>query len=437
MKAIVVSKAHEKLSEFLVKQGSFEICYSIDSIKENIDLLTSNIIRVSKLIIVFSDEMDFASEIRSLMTLLSDTSGLLRIEEIIFFYKYGLDTVHIVELIGVVGELIRSKSSEDERYFAPNIELHELKTLSFDVLYKELMGKSTVKSVTPETVIKYRVERGEKSKKAFEPSYEEISIIPYETVKLDTYLNLRTVLQKTENPSSIASVEAAIPEYESLKLKAYHDLVFAHNKWILMTGDRMSGSTTHTTAMAVSAVSAGKTILALDFSSSGGLGDSLKMANVAYHMLSAKELLCDSFLQMKSPICVYENNSREAAVSLLSYIQSRPNVFSRDLILVSFDLKDIDIIYQSVNIEFCSVIISSLMFKGSVNKLLEIPLRDAKTLVWLNDTVSCPLRCRKYTPDYIQSILKKKGFECRLIEPIFFEDFELDGEFYKMIEGVI
>ena len=85
MKVIVVSKAHEKISDFLLRQGNFEISFSIDSVSSNLDLLTNNIIRVNKFIFIITDDTDFAKEIRALMMLLDNPAGLLKIEELVFF----------------------------------------------------------------------------------------------------------------------------------------------------------------------------------------------------------------------------------------------------------------------------------------------------------------------------------------------------------------
>lgn len=437
MKVIVVSKAHEKISDFLLRQGNFEIPFSVDSISSNIDLLTNNIIRVNKFILVVTDEIDFTKEIRSLMMLLDNPAGLLKIEELVFFFKKSINSNHMIELINVVSESVKNREKEDSNYIAPIIYMHELESLSFDVLYKELMGKSTMDTVNPKLLIKYRVERGEESKKAFEPSNEVISISPYTTENMDHHIALKSVLQKTENPMSLSAVETIIPEYENLKLRAYENLELFKSKWILVTGDRMSGSTTHTTAIAVSAVMAGYSMMILDFTSSGGIEEALKIAATKYHMLSAKEILGDSLALIQDNLCIYENKSKDVLRAILPFMQVRQNLFNRDIIIILFDLSDRDIVFGSINTQICSVIFSCLMFQKSIDLLLSLNFYKMKTLIWLNDNISCPLRCHKLTVDYIVSLLKKKNMEYKIIEPIFFEDFNLDASFYQSIEEVL
>ena len=241
MKVIVVSKAHEKISDFLLRQGNFEISFSIDSVSSNLDLLTNNIIRVNKFIFIITDDTDFAKEIRALMMLLDNPAGLLKIEELVFFFKIGINSSHMRELINVVSESVKSREKEDNTYTAPLVYVHELESLSFDILYKELMCKSTIDAINPKLLIKYRVERGEESKKAFEPSGEIISISPYTTQNMEHHVALKAVLQKTENPMSLSAIEAIIPEYENLKLKAYENLELFKSKWFLITGDSFYG----------------------------------------------------------------------------------------------------------------------------------------------------------------------------------------------------
>ncbi len=437
MKVIVVSKAHEKISDFLLRQGNFEISFSIDSVSSNLDLLTNNIIRVNKFIFIITDDTDFAKEIRALMMLLDNPAGLLKIEELVFFFKIGINSSHMRELINVVSESVKSREKEDNTYTAPLVYVHELESLSFDILYKELMGKSTIDAINPKLLIKYRVERGEESKKAFESSGEIISISPYTTQNMEHHVALKAVLQKTENPMSLSAIEAIIPEYENLKLKAYENLELFKSKWFLITGDRMSGSTTHATAIAVSAVMAGHSVMILDFTSSGGIEETLKVAAVEYHVLNAKEILGDSLALIQDNLCIYENKSKDVLGAILPFMQLRQNLFNRDIIIILFDLVDKEIVFGSVNTQICSVIFSSLMFQKSIDLLLSIDFYNMKTLIWLNDNISCPLRCHKLTINYIVSLFKKRNLEYKIIEPIFFEDFKLDASFYQSIEEVL
>ncbi len=437
MKVIVVSKAHEKISDFLLRQGNFEISFSVDNISSNIDLLTNNIIRVNKFILVITDDTDFTKEIRALMMLLDNPAGLIKIEELVFFFKKNINSRHMIELIGVVSESVKNREKDDNTYVAPLIYIHELESLSFDVLYKELMGKSTIDAINPKVLIKYRVERGEESKKAFEPSDEIISVSPYTTQNMEHHVALKTVLQKTENPMSLSAIEAIIPEYESLKLKAYEDLELFKSKWILITGDRMSGSTTHATAIAVSAAIAGHSVMVLDFTLSGGIEEALKIAAVKYHILDSKEILGDSLALIQDNLCIYENKSKAVLGAILPFMQLRQNLFNRDIIIILFDLADKELVFGSINTQICSVIFSCLMFQKSIDLLLSIDFYNMKTLIWLNDNISCPLRCHKLTVNYIESLLKKKNLEYKIIEPIFFEDFNLDASFYQSIEEVL
>ncbi|GHU54614.1 hypothetical protein AGMMS49975_15260 [Clostridia bacterium] len=437
MKIIVVSDFHEKLSEFFIKQGSFEITYSLNNISSNLDVLTKNIIRVDKFIMIVSNDEDFASEIRALLTLLANPSGLLRIEEIVFFYRSTLDSRRIEELINVVRDQIAGKASDDRSFIPPKIDVHKLKSLTYNVIYKDLMGKSSAAVINPKTTMKYRVERGDESSKAFESSADKITISPLTDKNMTGYKALQTILQKTEDPSSLTALEALIPEYEDLQLEAYHQLGYISNKWVLMTGDRLAGTTTHATALAVSAVKAGRRVFVFDFSKSGGAEETLKAAVADYHVLTAKEILNNSVAMSNAPICVYENKSKEVLRSMLPYMQSRPNIFDRDLILVVFDLEDLEDVLGSVNLKFCSVVLSTLMFPNAVNKVAGVELGDVRTLVWLNDNVASPLRAKKFTSDYVKTIFRGKSRNYRFMEPIMFEDFELDADFYLSVEGVL
>lgn len=437
MKIIIVSKSYEKLEDFFQKQGTFTILHAIDSITSNLDRLQSTIIHVEKFIFVITDTMDFPGEIRSLIQLLQSPSALLKINELVFLFKSDMNSLRIREYITVIGDQIKTRLQDEPKWFAPHVDSHELKQLTFDEIYKALLGKSASTTIDPRDKLKYREERGSESIKAFEPSEEKISISPFGDENIKAHLALKEMLKKTENPTNLGALDSIVPEYDELRLLEYRELGYASNKWILMSGDRRSGSTTHMTALAVAAAKAGKTVWIVDFSSTGDICDHLKVAASPYHELSAKEVLDNSIVMVEERICVYANKDREVMRTLLPYMQARPNVFDRDLILISFDFDEIDQVLGSVNTKFCSLILSSLMFPVAISRTLSVDVGSLKTLVWLNDNVTSPLRQNRLTLDVIKARSREAGKNYKFLEPIFFEDFEMDAGFYNDIESIL
>ena len=437
MKVMLVSKSHEKLEAFFAKQGSFEIVDSMESLASNLDRLLSNIIQVNKFIILVNDAMDFASEIRALLALLNNPSALVRIDEVVFFFKSDLNSERIKNYIKVVGEHIKTRAASEPNWYAPHVAMYELKALTLDVVYKELLGKSSSTTIDPKVELVYREERGSESRKDFESSEEYIAISPYSKNTVDKYNALKEFLKKTENPNNLSALEVYIPEYEELKLTEFKRLGYGENKWVLMTGDRRAGSTTHVTALAVSAAKAGKSVLIVDFTNNCDVCEHLKVASVSFCKLEPKEVLDNSIITIDNAICVYANHDKEVLRTLLPYMQVRPNVFDRDVILISFDLEDLDLVLSCLNSKFCSLILSSLLFTNDIARLLAIDVQNIKTVVWLNDNVASPLRRNKLTSEIIIEKFKKDGKKYRFIEPILFEDFELEPSFYYAIEEVI
>lgn len=437
MKIIIVAQAHDKLSEFFIKQGSFDVTHSLEDLTSNLDTLRNNIIHVDKLILVDSDNNDFTSEIRSLLSLLDNPTGLLKINEIVFFYKNDINSAKTKELIHVVIDNIKVKEAENPRHKLPVIDYHELETLRFNDIYKELMGKSSSRNVEAQTKTKYRVERGDDSFKAFETSEESIIVAPYSTSNMENHNAMKSILQKTENPATFTDFYKAIPEYDKYKLDMYNDNGYGNTKWLLMCGDNMSGSTTHTTALAISASNTGKRVLIIDLSEHGGIKETLTVASVKYRVIQEIELLNNSVSLLEDKISVFEHSSKNIRYTLPPFMQARPNVFNHDLILISFSVNDLELILGSVNLSTCSLVYSTLLFPESVDRMLALDFKNINTLVWLNDHISSPLRKRKLTLDYIRKLALKQDKNYRFMESIFFDDFKIGGDFYESIEEVI
>lgn len=437
MKVIVVTKDPEKLSEFFIKQGSFEVTHAIEDLNTNLDKLRNNIIHIDKLIFVIADNIDFASEIRALLSLLDNPSGLLKISEIVFFSKEGVNTSDYRELINVVKENSKIKLAENPRSNQPLVVYHVLKSLIFNDIYKELMGKSYLESLDPKTKTKYRVERGDESFKAFEPSSETITVAPFSTKEVEDYSSIKSILQKTENPATFTDFEQAIPAYDKLSLELFNSNGYGDTKWVLTTGESMSGSTTHTTALAVSAAAADKRVLVLDLSTHGGGVESLKTAAVPFKELEATSLLDNSISLVKDKLCVYENTDFEVLYNLPSFVQSRPNIFNFDLVLINFSSQHLNLMLRSMNLNICSLVVSSLMFPECINRVLDMDYKQLTPLLWLNDNVTSPLRKKKLILDYIKVLSEKKGQSFRFLDPIFFEDFTIGGDFYQSLEEVL
>jgi hypothetical protein len=286
-------------------------------------------------------------------------------------------------------------------------------------------------------MIKYRQERGEESKKSFEYKRVSLSIHTKDSTRMNSYANLKELLTKTENPSQILDSESLIPEYDGMELNQYFGVGSGGTKVVVFVGDRMSGSTTHMASIAISAVEAGKSVFILDLSLTGGVSDMMDVANYEHYTLTNQEMLSNYMALDAHDLCVFECSDSDVFFRILTYVQMRPNIFHSDFLFVSCNLTKLDTVLKIFNSRFCSVVVSSLLYRRSLDLLVDLDTLSAKTLVWLNDNIDSPLRQNKYSIDFFKQRVKEAHSDWKVMSPVFFEDFEIDSSIYESIEGVL
>lgn len=441
MKVIIISDAHEKLTEFFIKQGSFEVPYSLETLTSNLEMLKSNIIRVDKMLVVLSDTTNFSTEVRSLLSLLDSPSGLVNIGEIVFFYKNTGDVARIKELIRLISDSVATKSNSDPRWKAPKISKHELEILRFNDVYRSLMGVSSSEVVDATTKVKYRVERGDDSFKAFEPTKEAVVAVPFSTCDIDAYESLKSILKKTESTATLTDYEVAIPVYENLKLREFSNNMTKGPKWILTSGTPMSGNTLHTTVLATSAKNKGCKVLALDLSENGGLTQRLNAYGVKHSVLSGKEIIDQQFifsnLQGEENLFVYEGSNAVVRNTLPLYIQKYQNIYTFDYIFISVGDCDLALMADMMSGVKSLLIFSSPVLVEAVDRLLSRDFKQSSVVVWFNDHITLSDQVRTYDIQHIKKLATDKDKNMKIIASIYFEDLDVDGSFITSVEGVI
>ena len=437
MKVVVISKDSQKFREFLENQGSVEVIFNFDNLSSNLDTIQNNIIRADKFIVIHDPNSELAQDVRNVMLLLDGTSGLMSVKEFVFIYKKDFKSAKNKQLIAVIHDKVKELTVQNPRWSPPHISAYALDLLDYDSIYRTLMGKSSFTDIKPSVLSKYRQERNNDSKKSFEyhpPTGESFHTM--HSSSMSTFIGLKNILAKTDNPALIRDLEDPFPDYSEFKIEGYNQLADSGTKIIIFTGDRLSGSTSHMTALSVSAVASGRSVLILDLSSSVGICDSLIVANSDFKELSDVDLI-DSVMAIETnPLCVYENNNKMIFLHLLVYVCSRPNIFHTDYLFVNCDLADLPLALNVFNSAFCSIIFSSLLFPNSLKVLEKLDTKNAKTLVWLNDNIVSPLRQNKYTSEMFKEKIKEINIDWRCLSPVLFEDFEVDSTIFKKLEVV-
>jgi hypothetical protein len=437
MKAVVICRDSSKFKEFLENQGSVVVDYAFDNIYNNLDTLSNNIVRVDKFIVIHDPTSELAQEVRGVLSLLENPTGLLKVKEYVFMYKDDHMVVHNKQILNVVQEKIKEKAESNPKWEAPHMSIYALDVLDYDSIYRTIMGKSTYDLIDPTTMIKYRQERGEESKKSFEYHRVPLTIHAKDSTRMASYESLKDLLAKTENPSQIYDLESLIPEYDDISLQQYSGTGAHGTKVVVFVGDRMSGSTTHMISMAVSAVEADQSVFVLDLSISGGASDMMDVANYEHYKLSNKEMLNNYMALDAHKLCVFECDDGDTFFRILTYVQARPNIFHSDLLFINCNLAKLDTVLSIFNSRFCSVVVSSLLYRRSLDILLKLDTNNSKTLVWLNDNIDSPLRQNKHSVEFFKQKVKEVHPEWKFMSPVFFEDFEVDSSIFESVEGVI
>lgn len=429
---LIAGDKTEKLTKFLEQRGAFEITNSYRSIAEDISTIRDSIINVDKMIYLLdSDTVNIRTEMQLLKELLLD-EGFFTVREIVFIATESVDADKAIRYFKVV--------MQDSNF--SNYSVHKAKNkLSFADIFDLIIGisraenyKNTYKSV-------YRVERNSESDVAYmaednsgmtvEPfNYERVQA--YEAAKKNSLRAESGILHKDET-SGVNIVTAADVDLGDLQL-----IDSVNNTEIfLVSGDRKTGVSTWSAALAASAKSAGKTVTLIDFTDNCDIEEIIKSGNVNYTYVRMLDLLRkhDSDSNSITLVSTFNNAEREVRTEFLQHLFANKSSLTSVCIIAApvhlFDelrtilVDDISKILYCINPIFRDIVAMQPTIAQYSNL--------SNFYLVLNNRVQLIDEAMYLNKEGIEGLLP---FDLRIIQAIDFQSINVDANFYESLMEV-
>ena len=427
---LVAGDDTKQLADYFRERGTFSVNYCYSSLQQNKEQITSQLIKVDKLVYITKTfNQTLRTDLQTLIFLLTSDS-FFTVNEIIFICQVNKDSDTICEYF---------KAAMEASHFS-NYSINEIeKALSFTEIYnkvlgitKSLMGSSTFRRVfmkerDSETTRIHKAE--DNSKWVVEPfnydRLEQAERNKIEFTQTDAGIAItdtkQVELQKLDNPS--------LPRLELNKIE------IKYNTFII-TGEYKTGKTTWALNIANSAQEAGRRVIIFDLAKHRDIIQTLQQANIAFKRTMVTPIArgvekIQSNLTVISP----EENERDIMIEVLQAFYRRSIATSSDVVLILADLDKLAQIMQGIQEYISAIFCAVVPFKSDVDcakEEIEATCNNVPVTMLLNTII--PLMSNQM---YMSATEVKASFnkEVKVISPINFPDLRCGKELYLALVG--
>lgn len=427
---IIAGDKTEKLADFFTERGAFSVDYAYNSLSTNVVQIRDAIINVDKLLYVYQDGINIKADMQVLKESLS-SGAFFTVKEMVFVTSDD------------------EESTIARKYFNAVIEStgfsnYEIKIiagrLTFAGIYDTVLGISVDANVKNTFKTVYRVERGDKAKKAFIPTDDSNLLIePFDNSNQLELENRKTNIINTESgiPRKDQSTGTNIETYFNpiLTSMSIDDSIFSKNT-IIVSGDRKSGVSVWSAALTVSASKLDKPVMLFDFTDNSDVSELLSDNFIEFKSYRMQELLHSFSLYNRINVCTAFNaDERSVRMELLRYLFENA-ALTKYQVIIALDSTvlehAINLLQNKVNkVLYCIVPLKAdlLLAQSRLSQFAE----NCELVVVLNKSISLMPRSSYVSEDQIKELFPDNK---TIIKSINFKDFELDEDVFLSVMGV-
>lgn len=359
------------------RSSSLKVEYVFDSLMKHAEEMRTGIYRVDKLVYVYRDDsLDIRKDMRILQDLLLG-DAYFNVHEIVFFISDPEGEYDGLKFFNSVMSEVRERAETNSAINIPSERVFKYNdTLTYDIIYTQLLGISESLKVDNSFVPVYRVERHSGSKKAYEADdfTDAAPIEPFSYIKLKKYEELQKSVKANDSGEPIIDSEIRSPlkkvdaDFGSLD---YKDPATRVNI-VLVSGNRKSGTTTFALSLAASLMAGRKKTLLLDMSRNKGLSFSLPVVNLPYSEYKLEETLLEKYHEQEHDIAVISDYDYKLRYHVLVNLLGSLTTYNCDFLIIDC---------HSENLEEVSKILSRFTVKTFITSgLKEQDIEEVKDL---------------------------------------------------------
>ena len=433
---VVAGSTSDRLSDFLVNRGTFDVQFCYSSLYENVSEIQNQIIKTDKMLYLYqvdestgSSVINIKSDMQVLRSLIK-AGGFFDPGEIVFVTGKSELAERAVQFFKTV---MQECGKEDY-----SIEILEGR-LTFSSIYETLMGISVTKDFKNTYRNVYRVERNSDADKAYVGSDDrELLIEPFRYDSLGNYEMRRESIIRTDSgyvntDRSSERKQFDSPDFGQMK---FTDML-GKQKVVLVSGGEKSGKTMWSAVLGKSAVEAGKTVCILDFTRCGGIDQVYSGINMAVNDVRMLELAGNlKIIPGQLYLCRIRNQGEDSVK--MEFLQ---NMFARkskpfDCVFVVVDMDALTECRRLLrNVLSGVVMLVSAVMQDIVRlqgQIVEAGLEDVAMTVILNENLRLFKGAGFVSAEDAKAIF---GDGVKVVRPVFFDSLDVGSSIYKAIVG--
>jgi len=439
---IVAGEQTNELAKHLSSSGVFQIDFAFKNLYEYEEEIHNSIITVDKFLYVYQAEQMKSRLDMSVLQNLIISDSFFKTKEIVFIQKESEDAVEASKYFQAVMSECKLESKETGKRFNIVYSVNTVKgKLSFQEINSYLLGTTQVEDFHNTKSKFYRYEKGNPANKAYIPEKSGSYIIePFQHDDVYKYDKSKLNALKVESGHKFKTLEEKdIASYDNPVIGILKESkVLLKTHVVLFEGDAKSGKSVWATALAASAVEAGKCILVLNFARNRDIVSLLKLDECKYNEVSMFTLLSESELKTGIiNVCTPCGDQEFTIIKEFLFIfLERLDYSNLDEVFIVAE-KDVDeYLCQTHKNKITNVFYFITPLKSNLEatrtELIEL-FYDFSLTIFLNREIQLFGKMAYYNHKEVKTFL---NFNARIVDSIHFEEFNLDEDLYNSVFNV-
>lgn len=430
---IVAGNRSEKLAEFMRDRGTFVVEHCYESFSKDINKIKLSIIKADKTLYLYQPGSDHT--INSIRSDMQALSNLLRQGS---FFDPGEITFMLSKADPNSRKAVEYFKSVMDSVHYTDYKIKVLEqVMSYANIYDSLLGVSHSQDFDNKRVNRYRVERGNDAKTAYEPVLNpDLSIEPFDFDSVHHYEEAKENAIRVESGLEYIDEENKIEQFDNptfSRININKDILLSN--LVVISGLVKSGVSTLSCAVASSLSKAGKSVLVLDYTDNSDIVYTFESSNISYNEYSMVDLIRRHDVNSGSiNVCtVKTENEDNVKFEFLQNYFSKKSKFSVVLLVISS--KDLAYVHNLLHTDISKYLLTSTILRKDIPILndLIMSVNDKKVTVVLNNRIVLINPIMNMPYDEIKSILPQN---VKLVAPVNFSNLNLGSSFAaKLLEG--
>lgn len=429
---LIAGDVTEDLSVYFNERGTLRVERKYKNLSGNYEDINGKIIDVDKLVYVYSDKgnMNIKKDMGTLKKLLKEANegtSFFNVKEINFFLQ---KTEHS-------DQVLKFFNSAMKEVDYTNISIHEsTQALTFIEVYNHLLGTSENNKIVNKHMQVVRKPKGSQIRNVYDPKKTNVSIEPFKYDHIENYEKAKDNASKLGLEVSYHDDNVSITKFDKPYLGSLElENIFGRRNIYITSGLPRTGISTNTAVLAYSSTLANKSVTVVNTTQNNDTQDYLKEMGVKFTKFSMKKFVLTESLEHKNLLNLVNlpHNINDVRKEALGFILSNSSRITSDIIIIETDKDMLDYVLDVAKFRICRILFSCETLEKDINNLFSY-INNLATeydiVLMLTELLREMKHCRRLTHEKIR---ERFNGEVKIMQPVRYDDFEIDALYYEQL----